>query len=111
MTGRSSSLKDTAAIIIPTGFTSRQGDGGGGHCLVRMELRPAGWLMCLPLLIFPCTIKTRGSLLALTQPGGPGKRAIKRLCVVGVVLFPDNSRKKTMRQLANTLRSTAKTCK
>jgi len=22
------------------------------------ELRPAGWSVCLPLLIFPCTIKT-----------------------------------------------------
>ena len=27
-------------------------DGGGGHCLVRMEWRPGGWLVCLPLLIF-----------------------------------------------------------
>ena len=32
--------------------------------------------MCLPLLVFPCTIKSRSSLLA---PGGPGKRAVKRL--------------------------------
>jgi len=31
-------------------------DGGGGHWLVRMEWRPAGWSMCLPLLNFPCTI-------------------------------------------------------
>jgi len=23
---------------------------GGGHWLVRMELRPAGWSVCLPLL-------------------------------------------------------------
>jgi len=55
------------------------GFGGGGHWLVRMECRPAGWLVCLPLLIFPCTIKSRSSLLAPAQPGGPGKRAIKRL--------------------------------
>jgi len=27
------------------------GDGGGGHSLVWMEWRPAGWSMCLPLLI------------------------------------------------------------
>ena len=41
------------------------GDGGGGHWLVRMEWHPAGWLVCLPLLIiFPCTIKCRSSLLA-----------------------------------------------
>jgi len=26
------------------------GDGGGGHWLVRMEWRPAGWSLCLPLL-------------------------------------------------------------
>jgi len=57
------------------------GDGGGGHWLVRMEWRPAGWLVCLPLLIFYCTIKSRSSLLAPAHPGGPGKRAAKRLCV------------------------------
>jgi len=33
----------------------------------------------LPLLIFPCTIKSRSSLLAPAHPGGPGKRAVKRL--------------------------------
>ena len=27
----------------------------------------------------PCTIKSRSSLLALAHPGGPGKRAVKRL--------------------------------
>ena len=57
------------------------GDGGGGHWLVRMESRPAGWSVCLPLLIFPCTIKSRSSLLALAHPGGPGKRAVKWLCL------------------------------
>ena len=36
--------------------------------------------MCLPLLIFPCTIKSRSSLLAPAHPGGPGKRAVTRLC-------------------------------
>jgi len=25
------------------------GDGGGGHWLIRMEWRPAGWSVCLPL--------------------------------------------------------------
>jgi len=54
-------------------------DGEGGHCLVWMEWRPAGWLVCLPLLIFPCTIKSRSSLLAMAHPGGPGKMAVKRL--------------------------------
>ena len=56
--------------------------GGGGHWLVWMEWRPAGWSVCLPLLIFPCTIKSRSSLLAPAHPGGPGKRAVKRLCVL-----------------------------
>ena len=55
-------------------------DGGGGHWLVRMEWRPAGWSVCLPLLISLCTIKSRSSLLAPAHPGGPGKRAVKRGC-------------------------------
>jgi len=29
----------------------------------------------------PCTIKARRSLLAPAYPGGPGKRAVKRMCV------------------------------
>jgi len=52
---------------------------GGGHWLVRMEWRPSGWSVCLPLSIFPCTIKSRSSLLAPAHPAGPGKRAVKRL--------------------------------
>jgi len=40
-----------------------------------MEWRPAGWSVCL----FPCTIKSRSSLLALAHPGGPGKRVVKWL--------------------------------
>jgi len=50
------------------------GDGG-----VQMEWRPAGWLVRLPLLTFPCTTKPRSSLLAPAHPGGPGKRAVKWL--------------------------------
>ena len=34
---------------------------------------------CLPLLIFPSTMQSRSSLLALAHPGGPGKRAVKWL--------------------------------
>jgi len=55
------------------------GDGGDGHWLVRMEWRPAGCSVCLPLLILPWTIKSRSSLLALVYPGGPGERAVKQL--------------------------------
>ena len=57
------------------------GGDGCGHWLVGMEWRPAGWSVCLPLLIFPCTTKSRSSLLAPAHPGGPGNRAVKRLCV------------------------------
>jgi len=46
---------------------------GGRHWLVRMEWHPAGWSVCLPLFIFPCTIKSRSSLLASAHPGGPEK--------------------------------------
>jgi len=60
-------------------FFLLHGDDGGGHCLVRMEWRPAGWSVCLPLLIFPCTIKSRSPLLAPAHLGGPEKRAVKRL--------------------------------
>jgi len=59
------------------------GNSGGGHCLVRMEWCPAGWSVCLPLLIFSCTRKSRTSLLALIHSGGPGKRAVKRLLCGG----------------------------
>jgi len=48
-------------------------DGGGGHWLVRMEWRPAGWSVCLPLLIYPDTIKSRSFILALAHLGGPRK--------------------------------------
>ena len=62
-------------------------DGGGGHwLLVQMEWRPAGWSLCLPLLISPCTIKSRTSLLAPAHPGGPGKRAVKRLWC-GIIIY------------------------
>ena len=50
-----------------------------------MEWHPAGWSVCLPMLIFPCTIKSRSSLLALAHPGGPGKTAVKWLWC-GVVI-------------------------
>jgi len=57
------------------------GDDGGGHWLVRMEWHSAGWSVCLPLQIFPCTIKSRSSLLALAHLGCPRNSAIKWLCV------------------------------
>jgi len=61
------------------------GDGGGGHWSVWMEWRPAGWSVCLPIIIFPCTIKSKISLLAPDHPGGPRKRAVKWLTCGGIM--------------------------
>ena len=52
------------------------GDGGVGHWLVQMEWCPGGWSVCLPLLVFPCTIKSRSSILVPDYPDGPGKRVV-----------------------------------
>jgi len=54
------------------------GDSGGGHWLVRMEWHPSRWSVYLPLLIFPCTIKSRSSLLA---PGWSLKKGRKMVVV------------------------------
>ena len=59
---------------------------GGWWRSVPMEWRPAELSVCLPLLIFPCIIKSRSSLLAPAHLGGPGKRAVKRLWCGGVAL-------------------------
>jgi len=68
-------------------------DGGGGHWLVWMEWRPAGWSVCLPLLIFPCTMKSRSFSSGTGSPGLCRKRAVKWLCVCcgGVVCYQDVS--------------------
>jgi len=47
--------------------------------LVWMKWHPAGWSVCLPLLISPCTIKSRCCLLASAHPGGPRKSAVEWL--------------------------------
>jgi len=60
--------------------------GDGGHWLIRMEWRPGGWSVCLPLLIFLCTRKSRSSLLAPAHPGGPEKRTVNG-CGGGVVVL------------------------
>ena len=62
-------------------------DGGGGHWLVRMEWRLAGWSVCLPLLIFPCTIKSKVLLWHRLTRVVP-EMAVKRLwCVCGVLQY------------------------
>ena len=46
-------------VEVGTGWCECSGAQPGGQCLL--------------LLIFPCTIKSRSSFLALAQQGGPGK--------------------------------------
>jgi len=58
------------------------GDGGGGHWLVRMEWCPAGWLVSLPLLIFPCAIKNQKFCSGTGSPGWPRKKGRKTVVVV-----------------------------
>jgi len=66
-------------IMITYSLVKKYGDGGGGHWLVWMQWRPAGWSVCLLLLIFPCIIKSRISLLAPAHSDGLAKRAVKWL--------------------------------
>jgi len=76
-------FQENIQIIVPKFladcYYTLMGDGAGGHWLVWMEWCPAGWSVFLPLLIFPCIIKSRSSLLAPAHLDGPGKRATKRL--------------------------------
>jgi len=64
-------------------------DGGGGHWLVRMEWRPAGWSVCLSLLTFPCTTKSRLQKLSsgTGSPGWSWKKGHKTVVVVVVYIF------------------------
>jgi len=63
------------------------GGCGGGHWLVRSLNGVApSQSVCLPLLIFPCTIKSRSSLLALAHPLVPKKG---RTTVVVVVVVAE----------------------
>jgi len=74
--------------------------------LVQMELRPAGRSVCLPLLIFPCTIKTRGSFLVPAHPGGPRKTAVKQLwCVVWWISHVPNSHSQCRTSVFQTISS------
>jgi len=58
---------------------------GGGHWVVWMEWHPAEWSVCLSLLIFPCTIKSRSSLLASTHPRVVPEKGRKTVVAVVVV--------------------------
>jgi len=63
----------------------------GGRRGIRPVKNMGGWWRCalvspdgvapsqmVGVLISPCTIKSRSSLLAPANPGGPGERAVKR---------------------------------
>jgi len=60
------------------------GDGGGGHRLVWIEWRLAGWLSCLFLLIIPCSIKSRSFSSGTGSPGWSRKKGRKTVVVVVV---------------------------
>ena len=60
---------------------NKMGDGGGGHWLVWMEWCLAGWSVCLPLLIFPCTIKFR-RLSSGTGSRGWSRKKDRKMVVV-----------------------------
>jgi len=71
--------------------------------LVRMEWRPVGWSVCLPLLIFPCTMKSRSSLLA--QPHlVPDSKTVVVVVVVVIVCDPSLSLTQFCMQLATRIR-------
>jgi len=67
------------------------GDDGGGHWLVRMEWHPAGWSVCLPLLIFPRTIKSRSYVSSDSGPPGWSQKKGRKMVVVygGGLLWPN----------------------
>jgi len=87
-----SSALDFSALTLLVGRQEghpaykKDGDGGSGHWLVRMEWRPDGWSMCLSLLIFPCTIMSRSSLLAPVHPGWSRKKGCKKVVVVSALV-------------------------
>jgi len=58
------------------------GDDGGRHCLVQMEWRPAGWSVCLPLLIFPLHHKVQKFSSGTSSPGWSRKKGRKTVVVV-----------------------------
>jgi len=57
------------------------GDGGDGYWLVHMEWCQAGWSVCLPLLIFPCTIKSRSFSSGTSSPRWSRKKGRKTVVV------------------------------
>jgi len=48
--------------------------GGGGHWLVRMEWRPSGWSVCLPLVNLPLHHKVQKFSSGISSPGWSRKK-------------------------------------
>ena len=62
----------------------KMGDEGGGSLISLDGVAPSRIVGVSASDVFPCTIKSRRFLPTPAHPGGPGKRAVKRLCVVCV---------------------------
>jgi len=79
-----------SALMLLTGWQEGHpackkiwGDGGGRHWLVQMEWRRAGQSVCLPLLIFPCTLNLVQKFSSGTgSPGWSRKKGLKTVAVV-----------------------------
>jgi len=61
----------------------KMGDGGGGHWLVRMEWRPAGWLVS-PCVNLPLHHKVQKFSSGTGSPGWSRKKGRKMVVVVVV---------------------------
>jgi len=66
------------------------GDGGGGHWLVRMEWRPAGWSVCA-FVNLPLHHKVQKFSSGTSSPEWSRKKGRKTVVVV-VVMGPKNQK-------------------
>ena len=61
------------------------GGGAGGHWLVRMEWRPAGWSVCLPLINLPLHHEVQKFSSGAGSPGWSWKKGHKMVLCVCVI--------------------------
>jgi len=64
----------------------KYGDGGGGHWLVRMEWRPAGWSVSASVNL-PLRHKVQKFSSSTGSPGWSGKKGRKMVVVMVAVLL------------------------
>jgi len=63
-------------------FGTKMGNDGGGLVTSLDGMAPMRMVSVSASAIFPCAIKSRRKfLVAPAQPGSPGKRAVKWLCL------------------------------